>query len=205
MGDLPAEPRRVFGLSQQRQKAVEILNHCYTADLLDLAELENRLALVERAATLDDLDRVLADVPEEYRRSGVASVGLSDAESVVCKMSNKTVADGLLLTKVFRAEVSMGKLVLDYRNLPLPEGNLEVQLQVSMGNCLIRLPDGVLVENRLKETMSTVRERPDVGARARPMTVLRLTGEVNMSSVKVHRRGRLAVWLDRVRGPRPGA
>ena len=204
MDDLPG-PRRVFGLPQERQKAVDILNHCYTADLIDLTEFESRLGAVERAGTLDDLERVLADIPEIHRQFGVAPVGVSEAETVVAKMSNKRVSDGVLLTKVLAAEITMGNLVLDYRNLALPDGVLEVRLAMKMSNCRIHLPPGVQVEIRLKETMSTVREQQDYefGSR-KPVTILKLTGEVSMSTVKILRRSRWSLWWKSMIGPKAG-
>jgi hypothetical protein len=201
--NLPAEPKRVFGLPQQRQKAVEILNHCYSNDLLDLLEFESRLALAEKAVTLDDLERVLADIPEEHRNPGVSAVGVTEAETVIGTMSTKRVSDGVLLTKVLEAQVTMGTLVLDYRHLALPEGVLEVRLKASMSNCRIHLPEGVGVELRLQETMSKVKEQHDYAFGSRkPRTILRLTGEAHMPTVKILRRSRFSVWLEHLRGPK---
>jgi hypothetical protein len=204
MDNLPAEPKRVFGLPQQRQKAVDILNHCYSSDLLDLDEYESRIAMVEGASTLDDLDRVLADIPEEHRNPGGESpLGVTETEKVVGTMSTKRVSDVLLLTKVLEAEVSMGTLILDYRRQALPPGVLEVRLKASMATCRIHLPAGVRVEVRMQETLSRVWEQPDYEAGPQsPATVLRLTGEAHLSSVKIARRSRFSVWLDRVRGPK---
>jgi hypothetical protein len=201
--NLPAEPKRVFGLPQQRQKAAEVLNHCYSNDLLDLNEFEARMGLVENALTLDDIDRVLADIPDEHRQQGASAAVASDREVVVCKMSTKKVSDGVLLTKVLDAQVTMGTLVLDYRHLALPAGVLEVHLKAEMGNCHLYLPDGVQVEIRLDETMSRVHEQQDHGFGSRkPVTTLRLTGTSHMSTVRIRRRSRFALWLDRVRGPK---
>lgn len=203
MDNLPAESKRVFGLPQQRQKAVEILNHCYSSDLLDLIEFETRLAAVEKAVTLDDIDRVLADIPEEHRNPGFSPVGVTESETIHGTMNTKVVSDGVLLTKVLEAKVSMGTLVLDYRRIALPQGVLEVHLKASMASCRIHLPEGVQVEIRLQETMTTVKEQPDYAFGSRkPLTILRLTGEAHMSTVTILRRSRFSVWLDRVRGPK---
>lgn len=164
-----------------------VLNDCYGKNLLDLAELERRLDLVEQAATLDALEAVLADVPQEHR--GVPGPGfLSDHEAVVCRMTSQRLSGRRLMTKTLEAQVSMGTLVLDYRQVTLPPGVMEVHLDLDMSSCRIRLPEGVEVENRLELHMSNVRETPARGES--PTTVLRLVGSLRMSSLRISRKGR---------------
>lgn len=185
MGEVGAP--RVFGLPQERERAVAVLNDCYGKNLLDLAELERRLDLVERATTLDALEAVLADVPQEHR-TGTTTGSLSDHETVVCRMTSQRLSGRRLLTKTLEAQVSMGTLVLDYRDVALPPGVMEVRLDLDMSSCRIRLPEGVEIENRLELHMSNVRETPARGEKS--TTVLRLVGSLRMSNLKVSRKGR---------------
>ena len=57
--------RRVAGLPRKREETVEILSECYARDLIELDEYERRIDLIHDAATLDDLEALLSDVPAD--------------------------------------------------------------------------------------------------------------------------------------------
>jgi len=94
------------------------------------------------------------------------------------------VSGPLLSSRRLEAKVSLGTLKLDYRYTPLPEGVVEVDLDVHLSTCKIWLPEGCALENRLTEHLSTVKEYlhpSDAPIR----TIIRLTGKVHLGTVKV--------------------
>jgi hypothetical protein len=56
-----------FGVPRRREEVIEILNACYSSDLLELAEFERRVERANAALTIGDLESVVADVPEAFR------------------------------------------------------------------------------------------------------------------------------------------
>ena len=58
-------------VSAAREKAVEVLKHCFTRGLYDLEEYEGRVGRVEHAANLAEIDSVLSDIPAEVRATSL--------------------------------------------------------------------------------------------------------------------------------------
>jgi len=63
MTDLPASRPRVVGLPRLREQALQRLNDAYVANLIELDEMESRVAAVQHARTLDEVELQLADLP----------------------------------------------------------------------------------------------------------------------------------------------
>lgn len=191
---VPDKPR-VVGLPGAREAALKRLNEAYVANLLELPEFETRVAAVEAARSLDEVEGQVSDLP-----SGAV---VTEIETLDCQMGTKHVSGGQLKARRVEARVSMGTLKLDYRQAALPEGVLELDLDVHLGECKIWLPDGCDVENRIAEQLSTVKVHSQASDPGRPArTTLRLSGKANLSTVKVYRGHWWANFKRHVLGPK---
>lgn len=176
---VPDKPR-VVGLPGAREVALKRLNEAYVANLIELNEFESRIAAVEHARSLDEVEAELSDLPS------VATP--TETESLECQLGKKTITGGQLRARRIDAKVSMGTLKLDYRHTALPEGVIELDLDAHLGTCKTWLPEDCDVENRIAEQLSTVKVHSRVSDPGRPArTTLRLSGKVNLSTVKVYR------------------
>lgn len=169
---------RVVGLPGAREVALKRLNEAYVANLLEMGEFESRVAAVEQARTLDELELQVSDLP--------SAPTLTETETIATNLGNKKVEGGVLRARRVDATVSLGTLKLDYRNTRLPEGVVELNLDVHLGTCKIWIPEDCEIENRLDENLAKVRvfSSPRPGSQAR--TTLRITGKASLSTVKVY-------------------
>lgn len=190
MNELVPKKKRVFGLPQKREEAVTLLNHCYAKNLLELDEFENRLELVEKAKTLDELDDILSDIPDELKKIAAnRETPVSDMrehEDFRCTFSYKTVSFPKLCAKKLDIKARFGSVVMDYHRQQLPAGVLDVRLDAKLTNFYITLPPDARIETDVDERFSNIYEgRSLAKAINPPRTIIRLKGKIGFSSIYI--------------------
>jgi hypothetical protein len=170
-------------LADHRESTIEVLQEVFSRGHLSLEGYETRITAAEHALTGTDLEGLVADLP----KSTVPTV--SDIESVQCRMATKELSGSTLRTKQLVVESSMSTLTINYlKNEPI-KGVQEIRVDLNMSTLVLHVPDDVVVDNRVQETMSTFREyRNKYYDPTKPRTTLIITGSSRMSTISVKRK-----------------
>lgn len=147
-----------FGVPARRQEVIEILNQVYSRNFIELDEFEKRVEAVEYAGTLEELDKIIADIPvdfiEKNRQAGVYNFSAELPPFLV--FNTKTIAGTALINIPLTFKTVWSTLTLDFRNTPLLPGITEVDFNAVKSTLEIIVPPGMIIENTCKEIRSSV-------------------------------------------------
>lgn len=149
-------------MRHRRQETVDALCEHFANDVLDIDEFEHRVDLAHRAATLEELNGILADLPSaETRPAPVSSSAPArgpQAPVAADRVREKDFAIGILggssragrwIPARWTVAVGlMGGVELDFREAMLGPGVTEVTAFALMGGIEIIVPPGMDVEAR---------------------------------------------------------
>ncbi len=165
-----------------------ILKECYTQDILNDAEYEDRVSRMHRARSVADLEALIEDLPVNlpdckkrppllhHRRTQNISVFLGE----------KKAAGERLNCKYTDIVAVMGDLTLDFRDVTLPPGVTTIKLTGVMSDMKIIVPPELTVESDIAQIMATVKEDRFLKTRQDPgKPVLKILGFILMSEVKI--------------------
>lgn len=145
MSDVPP-PRRVG--DRERRAVDELLQAAVGDGVLTLSEYDERSALLWRARTRDELDHLVADLPEEPEgapdRPPATTGAALRPRRVVAVMSEDRLEGALAPGQRVQGFAVMGKAVLDLRRDDLPR-SVDVQVRSIMGEVEVRVPPGSAV------------------------------------------------------------
>lgn len=147
---IPGEPSAP-ALNAERERVVQRLSEAFAADDLALDQLESRMALVWRASSMDDLAKLVADLPAP---TAVAPAPVASKSIARSGRANNFVAvmSGLFRRGVWRvpprirAVAVMGGIQLDLRDAELTSPVIEISAIAIMGGIEVIVPPGVRVE-----------------------------------------------------------
>ena len=199
--DLPAagsndEPRRsVVGLPAQRERTIRILSDCFAGNLLEMDEFERRIAQAHQARSVQELARLIDDIPgemlesakSEQRKPASPSITLREDEQPVHGiMMSRTLRGRWLKCRTVSSKVLMSNLELDFRDLDLQEQIVEVNVLALMSSIVITVPQDLPVQVEVVPVLGEVKEsrRVNTSIAGRGPGV-RLTGFAVMGEVKV--------------------
>jgi len=189
------------GLGTTRQKAIDALCEHFASDVLSLEDFERRVDSAHKAESLDDIRKLLADLPSgdlPVRQEDVASPAIERAQASV--PAHRVKERGLmvaLLGGVDRkgrwiparqnyAVAVMGGVNLDFREALLPPGVTEVWIFTAMGGAEIVVPPGLAVESDGIAILGSFEHREDSVLSPDPdAPVLRIRGVAVMGGVEV--------------------
>lgn len=175
------------GLADPRDRAIERLREAFSSGDLYLEDYESRVSQAVSAQTLAELEATVGDLPAP--RFSAVSAPATEAEAVSLSMATKTLEGSILRTRRLGIEAAMSKVRVDYRGQAPLEGVQEINVRLDMSTLILYLPDGVVVENRVQEDMSTFREHRN--RHYNPMaarTLIRITGTAKMSNIRIVRK-----------------
>ena len=199
------EQRPIVSLTDERERVIQQLSEHFANDRLSLDEMESRMELAYKAATIADLQRLTADLP-----SGAAplpaplpleeSTALApDRERLWSVMSETRRGGGWMVPQRLDVLAVMSDTTIDLTQSALPTGIIDIHVRSLMAAVKIVVPPGIQVVSRLSSLMSSVHGggEPSEGTSGgswKAGTVVRLTGWALMAEVqtKVRRRERLA-------------
>lgn len=173
-------------LLRERGEAQALLAEGYAQDLIDQAELDRRLELVEYAQTITELRTLTTDVrPVET----TALVPVTQAERIPVLFGSIERRGAWQVAPRTQVRVTFGDAVLDLREAVLPAGvtELELEVKVTFGNLEVIVPPGWQIDNRCRAILASVEQEPG-GAPGRERRLLRLTGRVVLGSLSVQER-----------------
>lgn len=148
-------------IGTNRQKTIDALCEHFANDALTVEEFEGRVDRAHQAETLEELRRLLADLPseplparaEESPETSVARPRASVPASRVKERGFMVAALGgverkgrWIPARQNYAFSVMGGMALDFREALLPPGETEVWIFTAMGGAEIIVPPGLTVE-----------------------------------------------------------
>ncbi len=179
-----------FGVPRRREEVIEILNACYSSDLLELAEFERRVERANAALTIGDLESVVADVPEAFRAVSAsrkpAPRPLSLEETIQIRSSSRTIDGPKLLSRLLAISSVSGNVKLDYRGVSGLPAEQEIKLDLRSSTCKIIVPPDTDVVEEIDLQSSIVRTRKPARFQGIDAArTIRISGTTVSSVVKV--------------------
>ncbi len=181
--------RRVIGVPQKLEEVTAVLTECYARDFIGLEEYERRVELAHAAATLDELEALVSDVPPEVMQ---AAKKAAPASVRAAEVSTLTVSHGV--QKIVDRRLAVGRLVLscrgsvvklDYRALEDLPAEMEIEVDAAGSVIKIVVPADVDVTAETESSASVVKYRRGWFHRRTPVkTHLRISGRIKGSVIK---------------------
>lgn len=148
-------------LGSTRQKAIDALCEHFANDALSVDEFERRVDQAHKAESLDELKKLLADLPSgdlPVRQEDVPGTAIQRPQAAV--PASRVKERGFMLAALGGVERKgrwiparqnysfsvMGGMVLDFREALLPPGETEVWIFAALGGVEIVVPPGLPVE-----------------------------------------------------------
>jgi hypothetical protein len=204
----PPEQRPIVSLADERERVIQQLSEHFANDRLSLEELETRMELAYKAASMPDLRRLTADLPSGTAAPVPAPLppeelpALSpDRERVYSVMSETTRGGAWLVPQRLDLLAMMSDTTIDLTQATLPTGIIDIHVRSICAAVKIVVPPGLQVVSRISSLMSSVRgngEPNEAGGGSsagwKQGTVIRLSGWALMAEVqtKVRRREQLS-------------
>lgn len=191
MADTPSS--RLVPLEQTRQRVIDHLAEHYAYDNLNETQLEDRLERAARAATLEELRELVADLPALRPETGMAPApgggeragAVRDRQAVVAVMSGAARKGRWTPPKKLVVVAVMGGVELDFREARFGTGITEIQIFTMMGGVEIIVPPGVDVDMGGMAFMGAFDERPDNTPVDPSAPIIRIGGFAMMGGVEV--------------------
>lgn len=182
-------------VSAAREKAVEILKECFARSLCSLEEYEERVGRVEAAGSLREIDAVLREIPQEVRAlcasaGAAARSGLPfgpEVQRIRTVMGSRTYRGNWLASRSVELRCIMAETVLDFRDVELPRGRIEVQVLCVMCSLEILVPPEVRVEIESSPVFAEVEEHGGRSPDA-PETTIVVRGPIVFAGVEIRYR-----------------
>ena len=195
--DLP-QRRSVVGLPAKRERTIRILSECFAKNLLEMEEFERRVAQAHQAQSVQELARLIDDIPGELAEApeqvpeAVSSGRLvlrEEEQPVYGIMMSRRLRGQWLKCRTVNSKTLMSSLEFDFRDLELPSDVVEINVLALMSSVVVTVPEDLPVQTEVVPILGEVKE----GRRLK--TVLprkgpgvRLTGFAVMSELKVRTR-----------------
>jgi hypothetical protein len=192
-------------LKDRRERAIALLCEAFAQDHLELAELETRIDLAHRAATPDELDALLADLPapaaepvpaptDHSSTGGRIREAVRDSRTLVAFMGGVERRGRWSPGRKNIVIAFMGGADLDFRDVELPPGETEVFIFAMMGGVDIVVPPDLVVDASGIAIMGGFGHSSAPRDPAPDAPVLRINGFCLMGGVdiNVRRRGETA-------------
>ena len=201
------EQRPVLSLADERERVIQQLSEHFANDRLSLDELETRMELAYKAASVGELQRLTADLPRATAAPVPAPAPVeelpalsADRERIFAVMSETSRRGAWIVPQRLDLLAVMSDTTIDLTQAALPTGIIDIHIRSICAAVKIVVPPGLQVVNRLSSLMGSVRgggepnDAAGAGGGWQQGTVIRLTGWVLMAEVqtKVRRRERLS-------------
>ena len=147
----PAAPNEP-SLNAERERVVQRLSNAFAADALALDQLEARMSLVWQARSLEDLAKLVDDLPASTAVAPAAAASTSVAEPATSKtllavMGGVVRRGAWRVPQRIRALALMGGIHLDLREAVLTASVIEITAIAIMGGIEVIVPPGTRLES----------------------------------------------------------
>lgn len=191
----PPQRRSVVGLPAQRERTVNILSECFAKNLLEMEEFERRVSQAHQAQSVQDLARLIDDIPGDLAEAAEETPEPASSKSVALQDDEQPVY-GILMSRRLRgqwlkcrtvnARILMSTVEFDFRDQELPSGIVEINVQALMSSVVVTVPQDLPVQLEAVPILGEVKEGRRVKTTLpRTGAGIRITGLVMMGEVKV--------------------
>ncbi len=188
--------RRVIGVPQKREEITVILSECFSRDFIGIEEYEHRVGLAHAAATLDELEHLISDVPREVldglkQNAPAAAARTSGGLDLTVDHGVRKIDDQRLATRQLNLTAKGSVIKLRYNRVEdLPE-EMVINADLVRSVVKITVPPEVVVTEQMDNSMSVVKYKRKRRYRGiAPRVRLLITGSVKGSVVKIRTRRR---------------
>ena len=190
--------RSVIGLPAQRERTIKILSECFAKNLLEMEEFERRVSLAHQASSVQDLARLIDDIPGDLAEEAVESREPAASRSIALREDEQPVY-GIMMSRRLRgrwlkcrtvnSRTLMSTLEFDFRDLQLPADIVEINVLAVMSSVVVTVPPELPVQLEVVPILGEVREGRRVNTvLSKKGPGVRVTGFVIMGDVKVRTR-----------------
>jgi len=191
----PPKRRSVVGLPVQRERTIKILSECFAGNLLEMEEFERRVSLAHQAGSVQDLARLIDDIPGDLAEAVEETPEPACTRSIVLQEDEQPVY-GIMMSRRLRgqwlkcrtvnARTLLSNLEFDFRDLELPAEIVEINILDLMSSVIITVPPDLPVQLEAVPILGEVKEGRRVNTRMpKKGPGVRITGFVIMGEVKV--------------------
>jgi DUF1707 SHOCT-like domain/Cell wall-active antibiotics response LiaF, C-terminal len=188
-------PASLQALEHERERVITALSRQFANDRLSIDELETRLEMAYRAASVAEIRALVSDLPDVDGPSAAASVRPAPPPSEVVRtrmlslLGNRVRRGMWVPPQTLDLIAVMSETHLDLREAQLSAGVTEIHVRATMAAVRITVPPHVHVVTDTGSIMASVSDRTDRGPiPPRGAPVVRVTGWAFMSEVKVRRK-----------------
>ena len=193
------EHQPVLSITDERERVLRALSYAFAQDQLSLDELELRMERAYKSATVADLQKLVADLPQPEAAGGAAVAKVAapsqaalpaEQERILSVMSETKRVGAWGMPQRLELLAVMSDTTIDLTQATLPAGIIDLHVRSMWAAVKIIVPPGLQVVNRLSSLMGSVSGggEPDDESRGAPAwrsnTVLRLTGWALMAEVQ---------------------
>jgi len=191
----PPKRRSVVGLPAQRERTVKILSECFARNLLEMEEFERRVSLAHQAGSVQDLARLIDDIPGDLAEAVEETPEPASTRNIVLQEDEQPVY-GILMSRRLRgqwlkcrtvsARTLMSTVEFDFRDLELPADIVEINILGLMSSVVVTVPPDLPVQLEAVPILGEVKEGRRVNtSMPKKGPGIRITGFVMMGEVKV--------------------
>ena len=181
-----------------RERTIATLSQLFAEDVLDVDEFDRRVTLVHRAASVAEVEEIIADLPAAKNapapapKKTTALVPAKDvrtSQTIVNILGGSNRKGAWSSPRKLRVIAVMGGSVLDFREARLPAGETEVSVFILMGGVQIIVPPELAVETSGMAVMGGFEHLARAPVEPDPdRPILRVTGFAMMGGVAVETR-----------------
>jgi hypothetical protein len=177
-------PTNGQALHTARDRALEAITRAFSSDRITVEEYERRAGQIQSARAVEEVERVLVDLPfptpaspQATSRQAPASrsampprvdPGLSGSQTVACVMGERQLQGDFLNGNRVETFTLMGSTKIDLRDTAMPEGRLKIEAFVLMGETRVVVPRGLPVHLNVFPFMGEAMAKRDVNQRVVP-------------------------------------
>ena len=191
----PPKRRSVVGLPAQRERTIKILSECFAGNLLEMEEFERRVSLAHQAGSVQDLARLIDDIPGDLAEAVEETPEPASTGSIVLREEEQPVY-GIMMSRRLRgqwlkcrtvsARTLLSNLEFDFRDLELPAEIVEINILGLMSGVVITVPPDLPVQLEVVPILGEVKEGRRVNtSMPKRGPGIRISGFVIMGEVKV--------------------
>lgn len=184
----------LVSMRDRRELVISRLSEGYAQDVFDVDELERRLDLAHSAASIAELDALIADLAPVARSTALVVAGpaaIDDPNRLETKKQR------VILSSVERRGpwsvprhldlyVVWGNAELDFREASIGPGVTTIHVRVFMGNFEVVLPPNLAIDVDVSSFAGNVEERHRVPPDADPARpLIRIVGTVRFGNLEV--------------------
>jgi hypothetical protein len=188
--------RLPVALRDARERAIAILTESFAHDAIDLDEFDQRLTRAHGAASVAELDHIVADLPEPTQQQGTTTATalvpiaeVRDRQRVVCIFGGTERTGRWSAPRHLRIVTVFGGATIYFREARLPPGPVELHVFALMGGVEVIVPPELSVETSGSAVFGGfehMERAPPTPEPDRPL--LRITGFTMMGGVSIETR-----------------